>query len=94
MAQPLRTLLGAKGWLRDFLGRRLLRWSDHWLTCSEAPWEHYAALDLLVMPSRFEGQPLAMQYRWVGRLLAAELAVSPWDYSRTAAKNGGAASGY
>ena len=27
----------------------------------EAPWDHYAALDLLVMPSRFEGQPLAMQ---------------------------------
>jgi glycosyltransferase involved in cell wall biosynthesis len=25
------------------------------------PWNHYAALDLLVMPSRFEGQPLAMQ---------------------------------
>ena len=28
---------------------------------TETPWEHYAALDLLVMPSRYEGQPLAMQ---------------------------------
>lgn len=28
---------------------------------TSAPWEHYAALDLLVMPSRFEGQPLVMQ---------------------------------
>lgn len=28
---------------------------------TETPWDHYAALDLLVMPSRFEGRPLAMQ---------------------------------
>lgn len=28
---------------------------------TNAPWEHYAALDLLIMPSRFEGQPLVMQ---------------------------------
>jgi len=28
---------------------------------TDTPWEHFAALDLLVMPSRYEGQPLTMQ---------------------------------
>lgn len=49
--ETMQKTLEKAGWA----GRmRFTGWTD-------APWEHYAALDLLVMPSRFEGQPLAMQ---------------------------------
>ncbi|NBB79749.1 MAG: glycosyltransferase [Verrucomicrobia bacterium] len=51
VAETMRKRLERAGWAERL---RFTGWTD-------APWEHYAALDLLVMPSRFEGQPLVMQ---------------------------------